>query len=837
MSDVDFESSASAVASNIADEPPSIEDRQKDDFDFSGSMLFAQTNTPIPDSLTEEAEESFQSNTASISRTQSPSVTTSSNIKPMQAKLFSGNIITLQPRTRKKKQVDIENLALNDSDGIVNMDHLFSVVSSKKKTKESRQKLRALEQQEAKSKKPEQLWTDKYKPRNFINLCSAGNDKQYRLVLHWLKKWSKVVFGEDQGDPGNTDQLGRPYKKILLVHGPLGIGKSAAVHLLVKQCGYNVQELNAANSLDALPLASSIPGGNTFSNASAAMKLKIMNALTTNSISANGAPSCLIIDEIDTILNSNDVMKVLTDICTGDQRATAKAFRQKMKEFDDDGKSEGKKKGNKKKDFILNRPIICIANDIYSTNNSRSFSSSPMERLRPLCEIVAFKKPQFSKAFGVKASGLALRSVKDHLMNINEREKLGLDYQQIGEIVEVCEGDIRASLNHLQFSGRKLDDYDIKESTETRKFNKDSQLSWFALVDLLFKRDPQASKDENFEALLDLVLNGSGKSASSSSGSLDKVVRGCFHKYLDVVHLQDDSLVNPSELSDWFYYYDSIHLDHDANRYSSLFTMKVWSLLSEINPKKNIRENSLIPNARGLDFESFEELKYNKSILKKLLEGLPLSAKLSMGCGSSENSKHFSSEILPYFDSVLNPDFSKYKPSKEFEKEMVAKVAQLVHKYNLTLESHKDLETRLETLHISPGWDQILNFDNHLSSIPLQSKVKIVQSRRQKLFPLIQSEIHKIIMEKRSDRKRTFTSVTQEASQAEGEAKAKKANINPIDFFKEKYDGISSQIKKEIPSKGTRSSNHEATRIWIKYNEGFSNAVRKNIGWADLWNP
>lgn len=799
--------------------PPNATDRLKesDDFDFAGSLLFSNAVEDPRSSLPSEPP---------INPISPPG----HEPRPIDVKLFAGNTITLRPRTRRRKLVDIDNLTLEDDDGIVNMDHLFSIVSSKQKTKESRQKILSLEQQEAKQKKkPEQLWTDKYKPHNFMQLCSAGNDKQYRLVLHWLKKWSKVVFGEDQMDTGNTDQLGRPYKKILLVHGPLGIGKTAAIHLLAKQLGYNVQELNAANSLDALPLASSVPGGNTFSNASAAMKLKITNALTTNSISANGAPSCLIIDEIDTILNSNDVMKVLTDICYGDQRASAKAFRQKMNDFDPEEKLDSKKK-NKKKDFILNRPIICIANDIYSTNNSRSFSSSPMEKLRPLCEIVAFKKPQFSKTFGVKASGLASRSVKDHLMRINERENLGLDYQQIGEIVEVCEGDIRASLNHLQFSGRKLDHY---ESTGPTKFNKDSQLSWFALVDLLFKRDAQSSKDESFEALLDLILNGSGKSASSSSGSLDKVVRGCFHRYLDVVHFQDDSLVKPSELSDWFHYYDSISLNHDANRYSSLFTLKVWSLLSEINLKKNTRENSLIPNARGLDFESFEELKYNKTVLKKLLESLPLTVKLSLGCGSSENSKHFSSEILPYLDSVLNPDFSISKPSKDFEKMAVSKVSQLIHKFNLTLENHKDLETRIETLHISPGWDQILNFDNHLSSTPLQSKIKLAQSRRQKIFPLIQLEIDKIVMAKRAGNKRSFT---REAIQEGTDAKTKKAKIvNPIDFFREKYDGLASQVKNPVSS-SARGTNHEATRIWVKYNEGFSNAVRKNIGWADLWN-
>lgn len=113
-----------------------------------------------------------------------------------------------------------------------------------------------------------------------------------------------------------------------MIHGPTGIGKTTATHILANQMGYSVQELNASNSMDTLPQASGGGGGSTaYSNASAALKLKIINALTSNSISSKGKPSCLIIDEIDSLANVSDVIKVLNDLVQSDQRALNKKLR------------------------------------------------------------------------------------------------------------------------------------------------------------------------------------------------------------------------------------------------------------------------------------------------------------------------------------------------------------------------------------------------------------------------------------------------------------------------------------------------------------------------------
>lgn len=745
-------------------------------------------------------------------------------------KLFDGSIVTLKPKNKKISNIDITSIEMEATDSIVNMDELFNRINTRKSLRKNHKRSKHKDQPQNTSQ-PCQIWAEKYRPSKFVDLCSAGNDRQYRLILHWLKKWSPLVFKEEYVSNDNVDSFGRPHKKFLLINGPLGIGKTACALILARQMGYSVQELNASNSMDSLPHASSTTGS-TYNNATTALKLKIMNALTSNSLTSNGKPTCLVIDEIDSSINSHEIVKVLNDLAYSDLRALYKTFK-KDKSSMESALGELKNKNSRKaKAFMLNRPIICIANDIYSTgNSSRNFGASSMDKLRPLCDIVTLRKPSTVKLnSGLKASGNASRSIKEHLMRINERESIGMDYQQIGDVVEVCESDIRACLNYLQFNGRKIDLPTVSPNVpEGNRLNKDTQMSWFAMVDILFKRDSQLSKDENFIALMDIVMNGSGKSAISSSGTLDKVIRGCFNKYLDVVHRQDDSLHKPSVLSDWLSFYDLMSGNNDIETYSSLVSMKIWSLFSELNPNRYPKENSLIPNSKSIEFEAYELLKQNRSVTKRIIDKLPLSLKLSVGGGGDTNDT-LACYFLPFLNKLLTPDTSDRKLKstlKDFERKLIERVAILVKDMDLKLEQQRDIETGQNTLQLSPSWDSITNFDTVFLPIPESTLTKQVQIKRQWLFPLIQSELERLEMIKQST-KRTVGKLDSKNDDDDTENKKKKSRLSSLDFFKGRYDVVASQINE-------KDTNHELTRIWVKYNEGFSNAVRKNIGWDDIW--
>ncbi|XP_058089608.1 uncharacterized protein LOC131236455 isoform X2 [Magnolia sinica] len=108
------------------------------------------------------------------------------------------------------------------------------------------------------------LWTNKYQPENAFEVC--GNGESVKFLSDWLHSWHENVpqinkhsaVGDDcdvqdsgswcqnDSDAENTD--GRAaHKNVLLITGPVGSGKSAAVYACAKEQGFHVIEVNASD--------------------------------------------------------------------------------------------------------------------------------------------------------------------------------------------------------------------------------------------------------------------------------------------------------------------------------------------------------------------------------------------------------------------------------------------------------------------------------------------------------------------------------------------------------------------------------------------------------------
>lgn len=716
---------------------------------------------------------------------------------------------------RRKKQNNDTLESIRDeisSTGLIDMNDLFKKV--RLKTAIQGEKTRKRESK----KVGEKLWTEKYCPSRFVDLCSAGNDKQYRLILHWLRKWDPLVFKkravEEDGD----------FKKILLICGPPGIGKTVAAHILAKQSGYSVQEINAANSMDKLPQSDTLSGAQGFANVSAALRLKITNALTTNSLTSNNRPTCLVIDEIDSSANAGDIMRVLYDLVQLDRKKARRTI--KPKTFGSKASSK-----DQKKEFSLNRPIICIANDIYSTSGSRFNKSASLEKLRQISEIISFRKPHLAKSSVNSKPGNSVRSLKEHLMVINDAEKLGMDYQEIGEVIDVCEGDIRACINYMQFNGRRISTDLIEPPKLANKGqNKDKHMTWISMVETLFKRDPRLSKDESFNYIMQLISNGTGQNAVNLSGNLDKVINACFGRYLDFVHFQDDSLYKPNMFNDWLYNYDLFSKNVDIGEYASMTVLKVWTAFSDVHANSIMREQNLIPNHRSIDFETYEALQKNKSIIRSFLDNAPLSTRACL-CGGISYSSQIPMYILPYMGMLLTPvgwDSKTPGSIKTHEKIMIKKIADFIQQLGIRLEKSFDAISGRYNLVYLPDFDSINSFEN-IQVFSSQNNPTSIQRKRQLLFPLIELELEKALVPKADPISLTKTSLQQPAEEIP-QSKKRKTKTELVNFFKGKYDGVSQLTKSDTSEKSATGA-----KIWIKYNEGFSNAVRRNIGWADFW--
>ncbi|GAU43260.1 hypothetical protein TSUD_134040 [Trifolium subterraneum] len=111
------------------------------------------------------------------------------------------------------------------------------------------------------------LWTYKYKPTKAVEVC--GNDEAVNFLSDWLHQWhekrykprkdtsnrdTRVIQDDDDDyicsdsdydseDMNEEDSL----QNVLLVTGPIGSGKSAAVYACAQEQGFDILELNASD--------------------------------------------------------------------------------------------------------------------------------------------------------------------------------------------------------------------------------------------------------------------------------------------------------------------------------------------------------------------------------------------------------------------------------------------------------------------------------------------------------------------------------------------------------------------------------------------------------------
>ena len=81
-----------------------------------------------------------------------------------------------------------------------------------------------------------ELWVDEYKPKTLANVI--GHKTQIQSLQSWLENWSDSKNNKDSTNGA-------------LITGPPGIGKTTVVHLVIRNAGYNIIEMNASNERSA----------------------------------------------------------------------------------------------------------------------------------------------------------------------------------------------------------------------------------------------------------------------------------------------------------------------------------------------------------------------------------------------------------------------------------------------------------------------------------------------------------------------------------------------------------------------------------------------------------
>lgn len=451
------------------------------------------------------------------------------DVNDKNVKLPNGKQVIIKKRVSKKGSADEVMDALKkqkESYGF-NINELYAKLEV--------QRLKDKPKRTASSKdsyipKNDVLWAEKWRPKSFFDLI--GNEAINRRILKWIKEWSRVVF-EKNFKPITTDDataskfkdpFGRPSKKILLIHGPPGLGKTTVAHVLAKQAGYEIMEVNASDE-----------------RSGQRVRDKINNSL--NSQTFSGKPTCLIADEVDGGAEFGFI-KVLLDLINEDSKAVYK--------YQNADNHKHHDKGKKKPKFLL-RPVIAICNDLYAP---------ALEKLRQHAEIVSFRAP-------------SERELRERLRTICKMENIDISNQQLQEIVLLTNQDIRSCLNLLQFGGG------INNSNDLRK--KDSQISWFAVVNEIFRRRRDQKKSVQFKELSNII---------NINTNYDKIINGCFQSYHDITY-NDSGLSKPSLISDWLYFgdimgkttYDSIG---DLSYYSAQVALQFFNQFSDLANRETL---------------------------------------------------------------------------------------------------------------------------------------------------------------------------------------------------------------------------------------------------------
>ncbi|KAJ3259296.1 hypothetical protein HK103_002494 [Boothiomyces macroporosus] len=224
--------------------------------------------------------------------------TTNYSIQPSGAHMkgitSSGQIVYFPKKT--KKNVHHKPMAGNILSE--NIAILMEKAREQIKYDETTRKMKEMSRKRLNLDKPtntdNKLWIDKYSPKMYIDL--VGDEYLNRSILAWVKHWDYCVFGKElkkslintgKGKAPSKfdkpmDKFQRPEKKILLLAGPPGLGKTTLAHIVAKHAGYNIIEINASDD-----------------RGSEVIKNRITSALESKSVFGNKKPNLIIIDEID----------------------------------------------------------------------------------------------------------------------------------------------------------------------------------------------------------------------------------------------------------------------------------------------------------------------------------------------------------------------------------------------------------------------------------------------------------------------------------------------------------------------------------------------------------
>lgn len=591
------------------------------------------------------------------------------------------------------------------------------------------------------------LWTEKYRARTFMDL--VGDDLTNRQVLRWLKRWDPIVFPHSvkskpsrrRGAQGQQQQPEeeKPHRKILMLTGPPGLGKTTLAHVCARQAGYEVLEINASDdrSKDV------VKGRIRTSLGTESVKTVENKKPETGKQQKIARPVCVVVDEVDGVVSGSGgsgeggFIKALIDLVLLDQKTSSGAG----------ASSAAGRKKKKGDDFRQMRPLILICNDVYHPSLRPLRQSGLAEIIhvgKPSVEAVVTRLKTVFEKEGIPCEKDAARKLCEAAWGMTSGidAKRGAEGNAEGDlrgimvVGEWVAGRLRATITSTPVLTRQWIDQNIVHDLAhggggarglgrggvKEIVNRIFQEGGGFPTPLLSQAEqPKYAKHEQPQTQLGFSEQRKKYAMArlremiDTSGEVDRIMTEIFSEYPNREFNDDSFLTKPDSAYEWMHFHDTCS--------TRLYSSQEWELGQYISqpplachhlfasPKRHQPQNTerkwgdmmeeteappLPFSGPRANFEAHEAEKVNRAALQGLQGQLPPS--LYRLFRSPED---ISTYFLPYLVRLVSPDVKPVvvggsdksgavaSVRREGEKAMVRRAAQILAEVGIALQKGK----------------------------------------------------------------------------------------------------------------------------------------------------